>query len=160
MDLPFSQRDFSPCGEWGPTSVDTGRAFSGGGSGAGSWAQSPGCVLCWKAVRVLQPWLRLGIRTLFSTPPCQGPSVIILATPVEFALPVCEELAGGGKFHGALGMWSSSKEGLGYSLCPWQLSWELFPRWKTPHLSSLASGTDYGGKLSLFNSPKEVAFLL
>lgn len=91
---------------------------------------------------------------LFSTPPCQGPSIIILDTPAESAPPVCEELAGGGRFHGALRAWASRKQGKSCSRpCCWQLSWALncFPDGKHAtagqlrKTTSLASGAGCGG---------------
>ena len=156
-DVPaFSQTDLPPCREWGPALWTPARACSGG---LGGWAQSPGwgqqaLVLGWKAVGNLQPWLGLGIRTWFSTPPCQGPSVIILDTPVESALRVCEELADRGQFHGALGVWASSKEGDGCGLLvpgSWagpgatcQMENTPRPRFLSHSPPPLASGEDCG----------------
>nr|CAI9713375.1 unnamed protein product [Rangifer tarandus platyrhynchus] len=91
---------------------------------------------------------------LFSTPPCQGPSITILDTPAESAPPVCEELAGGGRFHGALRGWASRKQGKSRSPpCCWQLSWapDCFPDGKHAtagqlrKTTGLASGAGCGG---------------
>lgn len=108
-------------------------------------------------------------QDLFSTVPGQGPSIIILDTLAEAAPPVCEALAGGGRFHGASRVWASRKPGESHSpLCPWQPSWALscFPDGKHSTAgrlhgtTSLASGAGCGGSTaSLLNSPKEEAFL-
>lgn len=91
---PSSLEGATPSRDWlGPVFVSV--------SGLGGRAQHPGwerrvLVLCWKAVRDSQPQLGLWTRTSFSTPPCQGPSIIILDTPAEPAPPVCEEPSGCG----------------------------------------------------------------
>lgn len=137
MDLHFTQSDFSPCGEWGPTSVDTGGACSGRGRQGGKLGSEPWLSALLESSEGLATMTLAWNQDFVFHSFLPGPLSHNPGHPVESALPVCEELAGGGKFHGALGMWSSSKEGLGYSLCPWQPSWarSYFPdgRHPVPH---------------------------
>lgn len=90
MSLPYKHRHLP---SWMvPPLADTGVSPAQERQGQEARAQNTGCepralTFCWKAVRDSQPQLRLRIRTSFSTPPCQGPSIIILDTPVEPAPP-------------------------------------------------------------------------